>query len=350
MNNSLFDLIMRKSKSQHKTFWLRKVLTVNFRSSMKISTAHSAEIESSRNKNVFMINDITAHNSFQKAIEKFNQLIKDYFKLWTNQEFVNLFEKNWMKISLKFDWESTIKNKVKIYSFDIRDKAVVNDTFNKFHEQERFFWTEKTTSFNYSCFVIWRKSSEKQKKRVVIDIRNLNFIFQSDVYSLSLQNDIIQIVQECSFISIINCFSFFYQWRVHSSNRHKFIVISHREQKIFNVAVMSYKNFSMYVQRQIDRVLRFFDFARVYVDDIIIFSNSFQSHLKHLRQIFEILSINNISVNSKKIFLKYSSMSFLRQHVISLKLFTNKEKFQIIVNFIFLKTLNKLKTYLKLTK
>ena len=221
ISNYLYDLIIRKSKTEHKTSWFQKVLTFHI-------NTNKINVESSCNNDVMMINDVTAHNSFKKAITAFNTLINEYFKLWTDQSFVNLSEKNWMRLSLKFDWESKIKDKIKIYSLDVRNKTVVDDTFNKLQTQKRFSWTKKTTSFSYSCFVIWRDLFEKRKNRIVIDIRNLNAISQSNVYSLSLQNDIIQTVQECAFISVINCFNFFYQWRVHSNDRHKFTIVSHR--------------------------------------------------------------------------------------------------------------------------
>ena len=343
INNYLYDLIIRKSKSEHKTSWFQKVLTFH------IST-NKINVESSCNNDVMMINDVTAHNSFKKAITEFNTLINEYLKLWTDQSFVNFSEKNWMRLSLKFDWKSKVKDKIKIYSLNVRNKTVVDDTFNKLQAQERFSWTKKITSFSYSCFVIWKNSFEKKKSRVMIDIRNLSAILQSNVYSLSLQNDIIQTVQECAFISIINCFSFFYQWRMHSNDRHKFTIVLHREQKIFNVVVMSYKNSSVYVQRQINRILRSFDFARAYVNNIVIFFNILKDHLTHFRQIFQILFMNNISINLKKTFLNYSSVSFLKQHVIFLSLFTNEKKLQTIANLFFFKTLNKLKTYFELTE
>ena len=184
---------------------------------------------------------------------------------------------------------------------------------------------------------------------MIVDIRSLNVISQFDSYSLSLQSDIIQAVQKCRFISVIDCVSFFYQWRVHSNDRHKFTVVIHREQKTFNVAIMRYRNSSVYVQKQINRILRSFNFARAYVNDIVIFSETLDDHLLHLRKIFEVLIKNNIFINSKKTFLRYSSVSLLSQHVISLRLFTNKKKLKIIVNLRFSKILRQLKTYLDLT-
>ena len=90
---------------------------------------------------------------------------------------------------------------------------------------------------------------------------------------ISLYNIVTIIVRDCFFISIINAFVFFNQWRVHSKNRYKLIVVIHRDQKSFNVTMINYQNSSIYVQRQINRLLRRFrQFFKIYVDDIIFFS------------------------------------------------------------------------------
>ena len=88
----------------------------------------------------------------------------------------------------------------------------------------------------------------RQKEQMIVDIHSLNKISQSDFYSLSLQINIISAVQDCQYISTVNCTFFFYQWLVNPEDQHKFTVISHREQEHFNVAVMNYHNSSLYVQ------------------------------------------------------------------------------------------------------
>ena len=98
---------------------------------------------------------------------------------------------------------------------------------------------------------------------------------------------------------------------------------------------MKYRNSSVYVQRQIDRILRHHQqFAKTYVNNIVTFSKTLQKHVTHLRQIFKILTQNNISINSLKIFLEFSFGNFLKQHVTLLKFSTNEEKLRTIINLI----------------
>ena len=114
---------------------------------------------------------------------------------------------------------------------------------------------------------------------------------------------------------------------------------------------MNYKNNSIYVQRQIDRLLRQQRrFARIYVNDIVIFFKTKKKHQRHLRKFFEILIKNNISIKSTKTFIDYSFVSLLKQKIDFFDLTTTIEKLKIIFKFRFSRTFRQLKTYLKLTE
>ena len=116
-----------------------------------------------------------------------------------------------MKIPLKSDWEKRVTEKAKMYSLDAKDRELINKTFDDLHRTGRMFWINQSTSFSYSCFCVWKNVDDEKKDRVVIDIRNLNAITQSDAYSLSLQTNIIIAVRDCDYISVIDCSAFFYQ-------------------------------------------------------------------------------------------------------------------------------------------
>ena len=180
-------------------------------------------------------------------------------------------------------------------------------------------------------------------------MKRLNLFIISDVYFLPLQIDIIIAIQNCFYIFVIDCADFFYQWRVHSSDRHKLTIVNHRKQKSFNVAIMKYRNSSVYVQRQIDRFLRFCrSFVRIYINDVIIFFKIKKNHFVHLKKVFQIFRKCNISIKSIKIFFAYFSIQFLNQKMNSLKLIMNENKFRVISKLKFSITFRKLKHYLDL--
>jgi hypothetical protein len=214
-------------------------------------------------------------------------------------------------------------------------------------------WSTKSISFEYFVSVIYRTivKDDKfvRKRRVVINIRDLNAIIVFDVYLMSAQTNITIAITECAYISVVNALDYFYQWAIKFDDRHKLTVISHREQKQFNVCVMRYKNASSYVQRQTNLMLKDLrSFVRVYMNDIIIFFRTLDDHLEHLRSIFERFWHYNVTLNLKKIFLEHLSIVLLEQMIDVLNLTTAKKKLTTIANLAFSITLKKLKIYLEL--
>ena len=60
-------------------------------------------------------------------------------------------------------------------------------------------WISESTPYGYSVFVVWRTihflgKASTRKGRVVVDIRGLNKITESDSYPMSLQADITALI------------------------------------------------------------------------------------------------------------------------------------------------------------
>jgi len=135
-----------------------------------------------------------------------------------------------------------------------------------------------------------------------------------DAYSVPSQADILAAVHGVNFIFTVDCSAFFYQWRVKRAHRHRLTVALHQGQETFKVAVMGYRNSPAYIQRMINRILqRQRAYARAYVDNIVIFSNTLEEHLKHLHNVFVTLKRMGICLASEKSFLAYPSVQLLEQ-------------------------------------
>lgn len=367
------ELGLRRPKSEHKEAWFKKLLrycTVAMGISLASGDTRQVSIDStalhiSKAQQPFppplqpnkpqtetkLPNGVTIHNSDNSAVSVLTALVNEFPEIWKDSGFAKLPEDHWMQIPLQSDWEKRVDGKAKVYPLGIKDREFVDTTFDELHSLGRMSWTKTSTPFSYPCFVVWKTlPSGERKGRVVVDIRGLNNLTIPDAYPLPLQSDIIFAVRDCSFITVIDCVSFYYQWRVHPNDRHKLTVVSHRGQECFNVAVMGYKNSPSYVQRQIDRILRpYRHCARAYVDDIVIFSRTLEDHVRQLRQIFGVLRSNNISIKPTKAFIGYPSVQLLGQKVDSLGLATTEEKLKAIAKLKFPRTLRQLEHYLGLT-
>ena len=173
-------------------------------------------------------------------------------------------------------------------------------------------WSTQSTLYSYLVFMIWKDSVNDRKGRVIIDIRELNKITLTNLYSLLLQSKIIILLLVYSYLSIIDAMRWFYQFLIARKDRHKFIVISHRGQEKSIVTLISYKSSSFYVQRQIDAILRSLkNFIKAFVDDIIVFSRILSKYLSYLRQIFELFRQRRVSLLSIKSFIDYSLIILL---------------------------------------
>ena len=93
-------------------------------------------------------------------------------------------------------------------------------------------FSQQPTPFAYPAFVVWRTMPDGSKKgRVVIDIRGLNAITESDSYPLLLQSDVIARIAGHPFVSVVDTVGWFHQFRVQRRDRHKLTVVSHRGQE-----------------------------------------------------------------------------------------------------------------------
>ena len=291
---------------------------------------------------------MTYENS--NAITIYTRLINKFSTLWVDENFIDISKNNWMKFSLQNDWQSIVNDKFKVYSLRLKNQKIVNDIFDEFHKKERLKWTISSTFFSYLVFVTWRTINKVRKDWIVIDIRELNKLFLSDAYSLSLQSDIISNLQKCTHIFVLDAIFFFYQWRTHSNDIYKQTVVTFRDQKTFLISVMNNRNSISSVQRQMNHILREVrHFAKAFIDDIVIRSRSFNEHLAHFREVFTIFSRFNRSIKSTKVFFDYSDVILLSQRIDVLNLFIIDEKLKTIADFKFSNILKNLKHYLDLT-
>ena len=59
----------------------------------------------------------------------------------------------------------------------------------------------------------------------------------------------------------------------------------------------------------------YYDFLIVYIDDILIFSNNIDQHLKHLRILKDIVKRNSLVLSALKIKLFQTTVRFLRHNI-----------------------------------
>lgn len=92
----------------------------------------------------------------------------------------------------------------------------------------------------------------------------------------------------------------------------------------------------------------FMTLQKIYVDDIIVFFNTFVEHLTYLRIIFALFRRKKINIIFIKFFLDYLFVTFLNQKINNLKIFISKNKIIAITSLRFSINLKNLDHFLDL--
>lgn len=152
--------------------------------------------------------------------------------IWNKDDTINVLEVKWISIDIIPNAKLDLS---KVYFVRSQNRTLIDKKFDNLHEQEKMAWITKSILYDFLVFVVWRTihifDDLVRKRRVVIDIRNLNKIIVLDDYSMPLQSNITSLINDCFYINVINGASYFHQWRVKIVDRHKFIVILHRDSE-----------------------------------------------------------------------------------------------------------------------
>ena len=112
-----------------------------------------------------------------------------------------------MRIDLIPGWEK-VKIPTKVYPLSAKNREVVDETFDKLHQQGRLKWADRNTPFGFPVFVSWRNAIDPntgksyRNPRAVVDIRGLNKITIPDSYPLPRQEDIINAVKGKKYVTV----------------------------------------------------------------------------------------------------------------------------------------------------
>lgn len=179
------------------------------------------------------------------------------------------------------------------------------------------------------AFIVYRNG----KARMVVDYRRLNEIAISDEFPLPKQEDILQALVGSQWLSTLDALAGFTQLEVDPKEHEKLAFRTHRGLWQFVRMPFGYKNGPSIFQRVMQNALApyLWIFALVYIDDIVIFSLTFDDHLEHLDKVFKAVSDTGITLATSKCHFAYQSLLLLGQKVSRLGLSTHMEKVSAIL-------------------
>nr|KYP53754.1 Enzymatic polyprotein [Cajanus cajan] len=167
----------------------------------------------------------------------------------------------------------------------------------------------------WSCAAFYVQNAseiERGEPRMVINYKPLNKVLKWIRYPLPNKSELISRIYNATIFSKFDMKSGYYQIKVKEEDKYKTTFIVPFGQYEWNVMPMGLKNAPSEFQNIMNTILNpYSKFALVYIDDVLIFSESIEQHLKHLKIFKNLIKRNGMVISQKKIKLAQTKIRFL---------------------------------------
>jgi hypothetical protein len=159
---------------------------------------------------------------------------------------------------------------------------------------------------------------QKGKDRFCIDFRKVNEVTKADQYPIPRIDDILSQFSGKAYFTTFDANKGFHQIEIDPKDREKTAFRTHRGLHQYKRMPFGLKSGPGIFQRLMDKVLGRYKWqiALVYIDDIIIYSHDFDTHVKDMETVLQLVAKSGITMSPKKCHLGYQSLTALG-HTIS---------------------------------
>ncbi len=135
-----------------------------------------------------------------------------------------------------------------------------------------------------------------------VDYSRLNSVTKRDVYPLPRIDDILEALAGARYFTTLDLMSGYWQVSLDPAAREKTAFVTHSGLSEFNVLPFGLCNAPATFQRLMQIVLAGLtrDFCFVYLDDIVVVSNTWEEHLTNLQAVFDRLKEAGLCLKPKK--------------------------------------------------
>lgn len=182
-------------------------------------------------------------------------------------------------------------------------KKAVSDKINELHTRGIIRLSNPRSPWNMPLLCAPKKDEQGNKIgiRVCLDTRALNEIIPEDTFKVPLIRDIFKKVAGFTCASLIDLKEGYHQFRVRHDDEEKTTFEWNGKRYCFVGGPYGLKNIPGLFQRIMSDILsEFSEFACVYIDDILVWSNSVEEHIEHLRLILKKLNSVDLTINALK--------------------------------------------------
>jgi hypothetical protein len=186
------------------------------------------------------------------------------------------------------------------------------------------------------------------KPRFCVDYRKLNAVTIGDEFPLPRQSEILASLSGAQVLSSLDALARFNQLEMNESDIEKTAFRTHHGLFQFKRMPFGLRNGPSIFQRIMQGILApyLWIFCLVYIDDIVIYSRSYEEHIEHLDKVLSAIEKSGITLSPVKCHLFYGSILLLGHKVSRLGLSTHKEKVQAIIDLARPRKLTQLQSFL----
>lgn len=140
----------------------------------------------------------------------------------------------------------------------------------------------------------------QSKIRFCVDYRRLNQVTVADPYPMPRADDLIEKIARSKFLSCLDLSAGYWQIELDPETRERCAFVTHKGTFEFLRLPFGLCNAGRTFQRLMDLVLQDLPFAQAYLDDIIIFSDTFEDHLTQVEIVLQRLQEAGLTVKASK--------------------------------------------------
>lgn len=284
-------------------------------------------------------------NDNPKYVNKINELMEKNEQVYPILPFTTTIEATIRTINNDPVW-------VRQYPYPMSDHDFVTKEIERLLESGII--RKSFSPYNSPIWTVPKKGTDennKPKRRMVIDYSKLNSRTIADRYPIPDINLTLQNLGNAKIFSTIDLESGFHQINIKESDREKTAFSINGAKYEFVRMPFGLKNAPSIFQRCVDDILRPYigKFAYVYIDDVLIFSNSEEEHIEHITTIINALHDANMKIANEKSHFFSTSIEFLGHIIKNGRITVDPRKTETIQNYPIPKTLKELRSFLGLT-
>lgn len=173
---------------------------------------------------------------------------------------------------------------------------------------------EESSSPYASPVILVPKANKKW--RLCTDLRRLNSQSVADPFPISRVDDLIDKVGKAKYLSKIDMTQGFLQVPLDDDSQPLTGFVTPFGQFQWKVMCFGLRNATATFSRLVSKLTRGLEeFAAAYVDDVLIFSDSWENHLKHLRAVFERIRSAGLTLNKDKCTFAVAEIDYLGHRI-----------------------------------